>query len=1078
MALGLGLGARQARAADELFFSEYIEGSSNNKALEIYNGTGAAVNMSAYSLEMYFNGSVSAGLTLALTGTVAHDDVFVLAQSLAAQAIRDQADQLSGASFFNGDDAVVLKHNGVIVDVIGQIGVDPGTQWGTGDISTADNTIRRQTGTCAGDADGSNPFTPETEWDGFVIDTFGGLGTHDAGCRILAADLFFSEYIEGSSNNKALEIFNGTGAAVNMSAYSLEMYFNGSVSAGLTLALTGSVADLDVFVLAQSLAAQAIRDQADQLSGASFFNGDDAVVLKHNGVIIDVIGQIGVDPGTQWGTGDISTADNTIQRLSEACGGDADGSNAFAPELDWAGFPIDTFTGLGAHEGCGGGGGGPGPGPDPDIVFVHDVQGSGAASPLAGAVVAIEAIVVGDFQGSTQLSGFFVQEDDIDADLDPATSEGLFIAAGTGVFDAVVGDHVRVTGTVAESFGLTQLGSVTVELLSAGNPLPAPSDVLLPQTALDAPERFEGMLVHLPQQLTVTETFNLGRFGELFLSSGGRLMTPTAVALPGAGAQAALAANLLNRILVDDGLSTQNPDPIVYPAPGLTASNTLRSGDSVTGLTGVMHFAFNSYRVQPTEAPVFAATNPRTTEPPAVGGSLRVVAFNVLNYFNGDGLGGGFPTSRGANTLAEFVRQREKIVAAITALNGDVIGLMEIENDGYGPNGAIQDLINGLNEAAPAGTSYALINPGRPQVGTDQIAVGIIYRVETALPVGAPAILDSSVDPRFIDTKSRPTIAQSFESVASGGVFTVAVNHLKSKGSACLDVGDPDTGDGQGNCNQTRTAAAEALVDWLATDPTDVADGDYLIIGDMNSYALEDPIRAITDTGFTDAIDAFLGADEAYSFVFDGMSGYLDHGLASPSLFPQVTGASEWHINTDEPRVLDYNVEFKTPGQVDSLYDPGPYRASDHDPLVVGLSLINDPSQVAIADLDAVGVQIVGRWLAVAIIHVHDEDGRPIAGATVQGVWLGDSVLPVSCTTGASGRCSVSTTAYRRTSQVSFQVDDVSHGSAAYDPGANQDPDGDSDGTSLTVTQPALSAASAQRSSWVTVCGPCNQPAR
>lgn len=877
-----------------------------------------------------------------------------------------------------------------------------------------------------------------------------GLGARHA----LAADeLFFSEYIEGSSNNKALEIFNGTGAAVNLTGYAIVQYSNGSATPSLTFQLSGSVANGDVFVFAHSSAAAEILAQADQTSGAGLFNGDDTVALTRNGTIVDVIGQIGVDPGTQWGSGDTSTADNTIRRKADLCAGDPDGANAFDPALEWNGFPQDTFAGLGFHDTCGGGGG-PGPGPDPVLVFVHDVQGSGASSPLAGDEVVIEAIVVGDFQESSQHAGFFVQEDDIDADNDPATSEGLFIAAGPAVFDVEVGDLVRVSGTVSETFGMTQLTGVSVELLAEGTPLPAATEVLLPFAALDTPERFEGMLVHLPQQLTVTENFNLGRFGEIFLSSGGRLMTATAVALPGDDALAVLDANLRNRIMVDDGLSVQNPDPIVYPAPGLTADNTLRSGDSVTGLTGVMHFAFSAYRIQPTEAPAFVASNPRTTTPPNVGGEVRVLAYNVLNYFNGNGLGGGFPTPRGANTLAEFVRQRDKIIAAMTALDADVIGLMEIENDGYGPLSAIQDLVNGLNDAAPAGTSYAAIDVGLPQVGTDQIAVGIVYRVETVTPVGDPAILDSSVDPRFLDTKNRPTIAQTFESVASGGVFTVAVNHLKSKGSDCLDVGDPDTGDGQGNCNQTRTAAAEAMVDWLATDPTGSGDPDFLIIGDLNAYAQEDPIRAITGAGYTDTIDAFLGSDEAYSYVFDGQSGYLDHGLASASLFPQVTGAAEWHINTDEPRVLDYNVEFKTPGQVDSLYDPGPYRSSDHDPLLIGLALGDVAPSISIADLDAFATQIVGRWLAVVVVHVHDQNGNPVAGATVHAAWVSDVALPATCTTNENGRCMASISPFRRVPEVTFQVLDVTHPGLVYDPGSNQDPDGDSDGTSLTIEQP------------------------
>jgi predicted extracellular nuclease len=1063
-ALCLGLGAQTAHAADDLFFSEYVEGSSNNKALEIYNGTGAAVNLTGYTVEFYFNGGTAVGNTIALSGTLASDDVFVLADNDASAPILALADLINSGNFYNGDDAIVLRRNGAIIDAIGQIGFDPGTEWGTGLVSTQDNTIRRKSGSCAGDTDASNAFDPTVQWDGFSQDTFAGLGSHTGGCRTLATDLFLSEYVEGSSNNKAIEIFNGTGAAVNLTGYTLEFYFNGGTAVGNTITLSGTVADLDVFVVADNDASAPILALADQINSGNFYNGDDAIVLRRNGAILDSIGQIGNDPGTQWGTGDASTADNTIRRQATRCGGDTDASNAFDPAAEWAGFPQDAFDGLGSHQGCGGGGGGPGPGPDPELVPVHDIQGSGATSPLAGSVVSVEAVVVGDFQGSASLSGFFVQEEDIDADADAATSEGLFVFQGASGTAVAVGDHVRVTGTVAEAFGLTQLSSPTIEILSTSNPLPTEIDVVLPVAAVAGFEALEGMRVHLPQQLTVTENFNLGRFGEIWLSSGGRLMTPTGVALPGADALAVQEANSRNRILVDDSLAAQNPDPIVYPAPELTAQNTLRSGDSVTGLTGVMHFAFNFYRVQPTEAPQFVATNPRTTEPPDVGGTLRVTSFNVLNYFNGDGLGGGFPTSRGANTLAEFERQRAKTISSITAMQADIIGLMEIENDGYGPNSAIQDLVNGLNDAAPAGTSYAFVDPGLPEVGTDEIAVGIIYRVETVAPVGPTAILDSSVDPRFLDTKNRPTFAQTFEQLATGGVLTLAVNHLKSKGSDCLDVGDPDTGDGQGNCNLTRTAAAEALVDWLATDPTGSGDPDFLIMGDMNAYAMEDPIAAITSAGYTDLADAFIGADEAYSYVFDGQSGYLDHALGSADLFPQVTGVAEWHINTDEPRVLDYNVEFKTPHQVDSLYDPGPYRASDHDPVVIGLSLSTPgPTQVAVADIDGYGLQIFGRWLAFAIITVQDQQGRPVAGAVVDGLWIADSFAFVSCTTNSAGRCSVSTPVYRRNDTAFFFVDNVSYPDAFYDPGFNHDPDGDSDGSFLPVVQPPLSGVRSTR---------------
>src|SRR4030095_9067327 len=98
--------------------------------------------------------------------------------------------------------------------------------------------------------------------------------------------------------------------------------------------------------------------------------------------------------------------------------------------------------------------------------------------------------------------------------------------------------------------------------------------------------------------------------------------------------------------------------------------------------------------------------------------------------------------------------------------------------------------------------------------------VALIYKPGVATPVGTWKILTTAVDPRFIDTKNRPSLAQTFRDNSTGRKFTVVVNHLKSKGSDCNDVGDPDTGDGQGNCSQTRKAAALALVDWISPDPT------------------------------------------------------------------------------------------------------------------------------------------------------------------------------------------------------------------------------------------------------------------
>ncbi|MBN1177716.1 MAG: ExeM/NucH family extracellular endonuclease [Anaerolineae bacterium] len=572
-------------------------------------------------------------------------------------------------------------------------------------------------------------------------------------------------------------------------------------------------------------------------------------------------------------------------------------------------------------------------------TLIHTIQGSGSASAFTDTHT-IEGVVVGDFQDTeTGLSGFYVQEENDDADADTATSEGIFVYDNAFGMDVIPGDLVRVTGEVGEYNNLTELkwiSAITICGTSMSGEV-TPVTITLPIADLSDWEQYEGMLVAFSQDLHVTENYELGRYGQPHLSVYDRLYNPTSVVTPGVDALALQDLNDRSRIILDDGDTTQNPDPVIYPAPGLSGLNTLRGGYTVSSLTGVMDQYWSDYRVQPVGTIDFVASNPRTVAPDDVGGRLRVASFNVLNYFNGDGLGGGFPTSRGANSFEEFTRQRTKIITAVLSIDADVIGLMEIENDGYVATSAIADLVSGLNAIAGAGV-YTYVNPGVAQIGDDEIAVGLIYKPGSVTPVGAAAILDDTFDPDYRDDYNRPALAQTFEENSTGERFTAVVNHLKSKGSACDAIGDPDTGDGQGNCNLTRTTAMTVELAWLSTDPTGSGDPDFLIIGDLNSYAQEDPIVAAEDAGYINLVDAFVGA-HAYSYVFDGQAGYLDHGLATPYLASQVVSATIWHINADEPIALDYNVEYKSADQVDSFYDPGPYRASDHDPVVIGLDL-------------------------------------------------------------------------------------------------------------------------------------------
>ena len=617
------------------------------------------------------------------------------------------------------------------------------------------------------------------------------------------------------------------------------------------------------------------------------------------------------------------------------------------------------------------------------VTPIHTIQGTPATqrpggvhddkSPLEGRTVTVRAVVVGDFQGETgvdddKLDGFFLQEEDVEADNDPASSEGIFVYCAACPVDVQVGQIVTVTGEVGEFFGMTQINArnaADIAVADAGNRLElvTPTSVDLPVVGDvdDFYETHEGMLVSFADTMVVSEYFELARYGQLILTESARMPQFTHANAPDAAGYAAHLDELSRRrIILDDDNNVQNDAlfndrPAFWPRPGFSVDKVVRGGSIIRNLTGVLHWSFagqsgtDAWRVRPVEeAFSYDFAHPvRDTAPNPVGGNVKVASFNVLNYFDGDGAGGGFPTSRGAHSPAEFERQTAKIVAALTAMDADVVGLMEIENDG---GSALGTLVGALNTALGV-EAYAYVDAG--VMGTDEIAVGLIYKTATVQPLGAPQVLDAAAftDPNDSGSqRNRPALAQSFvvsdtTNADTGEIFTVVVNHLKSKGSGC-GAGDDDPERGQGNCNGTRTGGALALVDWLALDPTGSGDGDVLIIGDLNSYAMEDPITALKDGGYTNLIDRFGGVD-AYSYVFDGQLGYLDHALGSATLTPQVTGVTEWHINADEVNLLDYNDTVRDDGEASyepkpaatELYRADPYRASDHDPVVVGLDL-------------------------------------------------------------------------------------------------------------------------------------------
>jgi predicted extracellular nuclease len=236
-------------------------------------------------------------------------------------------------------------------------------------------------------------------------------------------------------------------------------------------------------------------------------------------------------------------------------------------------------------------------------------------------------------------------------------------------------------------------------------------------------------------------------------------------------------------------------------------------------------------------------------------------------------------------------------------MQADVIGLMEIENDGFGESSAVASLVNALNDA-DSQNQYAFVDFGVDKIGTDAITTALIYRANKVQQVGTAAI---TTDAPF-DYSNRAPIAQSFKSLETEEVFTVAVAHLKSKGGCgSATGGNADQNDGQACWNEIRTAGANAFADWLNSKPTGVDDEDIILVGDMNAYAMEDPIRAFADKGLKNVVAELDGNTLGYSYSFSGRAGSLDHALVSPSLLNKVVSATDWHINADEPISLDYN---------------------------------------------------------------------------------------------------------------------------------------------------------------------------
>jgi len=616
---------------------------------------------------------------------------------------------------------------------------------------------------------------------------------------------------------------------------------------------------------------------------------------------------------------------------------------------------------------------------------IHTIQGNGPTSPLLGQAVDVEGIVVGSFQGTSKLRGFYLQEPDATWDSDPATSEGIFIFESTQGPTVNIGDRVRVRGTVNEftssgSFlgntqtsSLTEIGMSSDLVCSTGNSFTV-TTLTLPIPDLADWERYEGMAVQFTQQLKVTGNFSLGTQGWIDLAPS-LLYTPTITPNQSAWpTQTDLNQRSVIALDDDSTLTNANLYPTLFPQGGLSASNTLRSGDWVnydamsqtnSPLLGVLDDRFGEIRVQPTAPVTFYNANVRPAIAPiltSVGGRFRAVSANVLNFFTTLG-------SRGAQTQTEFDHQKTKVIEALSAMNGDVYGLSEVQNYANGntnggtyTNAALQSLVDGLNCkasgmsalcTAPSMTPYALIDtvPLGGNNGTDAIRSAIIYRTAALVPVGGPAEY-------YQGDTNRPTLAQTFKP-ASGAkpdiqTFTFVVNHFRSKGSACGGGLDDQY---QGTCNGLRLNMAQNVVTWLAGNPTSDPAGANrrtLMVGDFNAYYGEDPIQWFGTHGYTNLINAIVGPN-AYSYNFGSQAGYLDHTMANSgtgSMNFLVKSVAEWHNNADEPSSLQaLSSSNKSAAAQSAYYNPDQWAASDHDPIVIGFNtLLGDLNDDGVVD--------------------------------------------------------------------------------------------------------------------------------
>jgi 5'-nucleotidase len=819
-----------------------------------------------------------------------------------------------------------------------------------------------------------------------VLPTAAALATPASAAVSPSAPVVIDEVYGGGGNGGAafdqdfVELWNPTDEPVSLDGWTVQYASaTGSWANGAQTALTGTIPAHGSYLVGQAFGTN--RDLPDlptpDATGTIALSGSagkvalvsDTARLDCAGAacarlphVVDLVGWGGASafagsapaPGTSNAT--------SVARVEHA--NTADNAADFR-----AGGPTPAGSGAGPVPGPT-----PEPTPDPtgpgtpaDVVPIAEIQGTGDASPLVGRTVTTVGVVTAAYP-TGGLDGYTIQTPGTGGELDLAghtASDAVFVYSAATDHLVAVGDTVQVTGEVTEYHGLTELTvRAATDLVALPDAAPVePAVVAWPGT--DAAREVLESMLYAPGDLTVTDTHSTNQYGEVGLAAGdGPLRQPTDVARPGTAEAAAVEAeNAARAVVLDDGASTNflgSASSGLTP-PYVSLEEPVRVGAAVDFTEPVVvDYRNGAWKLNPTRPLVAGEADPvtfadtRTAAPQDVGGDVQVATFNVLNYFTtvGADVAGctaysdrtGDPVTtrscpgngpRGAFEAEDLERQQAKIVAAINALDADVVGLLEIENslvvDGVADE-ATATLVDALNAAAGADVwDYVPSSQQLPAAAEmDVIANAIIYKPAEVRRAGESLALGTESAAGGAFDNAREPVAQRFVPVGGGKPFLVVVNHFKSKGSAGPWPGDADAGDGQGTSNESRVRQAAALRDWV--DEIAGKGQAVALVGDFNSYTQEDPMQVLYDAGYTDAASHL--AEGQHSYSFDGLSGSLDHVLLNGPALERATGADVWEINAEESVALEYS-RYNYHGT--TFYAADPYRSSDHDPVVVGL---------------------------------------------------------------------------------------------------------------------------------------------